>query len=128
MKTLKLIPLFLIAFLFVNFTAVAQEEDEDDEEIIEEVVTQDSTLTTVTAVYVGFENGVYTFSFKNEDGDEDEMTFEKITDEAKKAYDLTTKLLVGKAFTLTFSSQNVPDPDDEDILTSVNTIISLKKV
>lgn len=128
MKTLKLIPLFLIAFLCSNFIAVAQEEEEDDDEIIEEVVMQDGTPTTVTAVYVGFANDVYTFSFKNEDGDEDEITFEKISDDIKKSYDLTTKVFVGKTFILTFSQNNVPDPDDEDILTSVRTLISLKKV
>ncbi|MFC4634593.1 hypothetical protein ACFO3O_11780 [Dokdonia ponticola] len=128
MKTLQLIPLFLIAFLCSNFTAVAQEEEEDDEEIIEEGIEQDGVPTTVTAVYLGFANDVYTFSFKNEDGDEDEITFEKISEDIKKSYDLTTKDLVGKTFILTFSQKNVPDPDDEDILTSVNTLISLKKV
>ncbi|WP_299215062.1 hypothetical protein [uncultured Dokdonia sp.] len=120
MKTLKLVPLFLIAFLFCNYSAVAQEDDDEFEE--------ESSLTTVKAVYLGMVGDVYTFSYKDEDGVEDKMTFDKITDEVKKMYDLTTKALVGKTFELTFSTENVPDEDDEDILTSVNTIISLKQL
>lgn len=120
MKTLKLVPLFLIAFLFCNYTAIAQEDDEDIEEV--------SSLTTVKAVYLGMIGGMYTFSYKDDDGQDDKMTFDKISEDVKKMYDLSTKTFVGKTFELTFSTENVPDEDDEDILTSVNTIISLKQL
>ena len=119
MKTLKLVPLFLVAFLFCNNTAIAQE---DEEEYVED------ELFTITGVYDGIEDGMYMFTYKDEDGEENTVSFENISPEAEKAYDLISKKNIGKTFEITYSDENVPDSDDEEILTNVRTIISLKQL
>ncbi len=127
MKTLKLVPLFLVAFLFCNYTATAQ-VDEDLEEIMEEdeVNEEENLPTIIIAVYSGIEDGAYTFTFKDEDGEENTKSFEKISKEAAKMFNLTTKTFIGKTFEITFSTDNVLD--DEDIMSSIRTIISLKQI
>tara|TARA_R110001632_G_scaffold67326_10_gene158164 strand:+ start:150 stop:536 length:387 start_codon:yes stop_codon:yes gene_type:complete len=128
MKALKLIPLFLIAFLFCNYTAVAQEE-EDEDEIIEEIeVFEEATIEIIQGVYLGMEDGTYNFSYFNEDKEKDIISFDKMSVEALKMFDLKTKNAIGKKFEVTFSSENVADPDDMDMLTNMKTIISLKQL
>lgn len=124
MKTLKFVPLFLIAFLFSNYTAMAQEEDEE-EEMVE--VMQDEP-EVITGVFQGFMDGTYNFTYK-EDGEALEINFDKIAPEILKKFNLNDKSLVGKSFEVTFTNVNEEEKDDEgDIMyTSVKTIISLKQ-
>ncbi|GAA3597836.1 hypothetical protein Q4Q39_20430 [Flavivirga amylovorans] len=119
MKTLKLVPLFLIAFLFCNYTAIAQEEEEEEIE---------NELTTITAVYEGIEDSMYVFTYEDEDGEESTISFQKIAPEAEKAYDLLSKKLIGKAFEITYSDENVLEDDDLEILTNIRTIETLKQL
>jgi hypothetical protein len=125
MKALKLVPLFLIAFLFCNSTVVAQEEEDD--EIIEEVEVVE--VSTITGVYTGMEDGMFVFTYKDEDGEESTIGFDKITPEAKQSFDLNKKEMIGKSFVLTFSNVNEEEQGaDGDIeYTSVKTILTLKK-
>lgn len=125
MKTLKLVPLFLLAFLFCSYTVTAQEEEEEEmeEEIIEEV-------STITGVYQGMEDGTYVFSFKDEDGEESTINFDKISPEAKKMFDLGKKEMIGKTFVVSYSNINEEEEDDDGEIDykSVKTILTLKKV
>ncbi|MFD0862961.1 hypothetical protein ACFQ1M_12165 [Sungkyunkwania multivorans] len=123
MKTLKLLPLFLVAFLFCNYTAVAQEEEEDEEdEVVEEVATR------IIGTYTGVEDGAFVFTHEDENGEENTISFEKVSPLLKGMYDLSDKKLVGKKFQIEYITENVVDEDDEEMLTSERTIISLTKL
>ena len=126
MKTLKLVPLFLIAFLFCNYTAVAQEE----EEIIEEIEEFQDETYTLTGVFTGIEDGTYVFSFKDEDGEESTINFDNISPEAKKEFDLSKKGMTGNIFMVIYTITNEEEEDEygEIDYTSVKTILTLKKV
>ncbi|MDD7885043.1 hypothetical protein [Flavivirga sp. 57AJ16] len=119
MKTLKLVPLFLVAFLFCNYTAMAQEDEEEYEE---------DELSTITAVYAGIEDGMYMFTYKDEDDEETTISFENISPEVEKKYDLFSKKIIGKTFEITYSDENVPDNDDEEILVNIRTIVAIKQL
>lgn len=125
MKTLKFVPIFLVAFLFCNLTAIAQDDDEE-EEMIEEVEEQDE-VSTITGVYNGMEDEIFVFTFKDEDGENSSMSFEKISEEARKMFDLSSEKFVGKTFKIDFITENIVDNDD-DMLESIRTIISLKQL
>lgn len=127
MKTLKLLPLFLIVFLFSNYTAVAQIDEDDDEDVIEEVENENSTIT---GVYTGMEDGMFVFSFKDEDGEETSISFDKISPEAKQQFDLDKKEMIGMTFVVTYSNINEEeeDKDGEIDYVSVKTILTLKKL
>ena len=128
MKALKLIPLFLVAFLFCNYTAVAQEEEDEDEIMEEMEIVEEATIEIIQGVYLGMEDGTFNFSYINEDKEKDVISFDKMSVEAIKMVDLKAKNAIGKKFEITFSSENVADPDDMDMLTNMKTIISLKQL
>lgn len=121
MKTLKLLPLFLMAFLCCNYAAVAQDDDDDENEQEE--------ILKITGVYKGYEAGTYNFSYK-EDGEDLEINFEKVAPEIAKALNLTSTVQVGKSFEVQYTSINEEETDnDGDIMYSnVKTIISLRPV
>lgn len=126
MKILKSISFFLVALLFCNYTAIAQEEEE--EVIMEEVVEEESTIT---GVYKGIDkdDGTYVFSFTDEDGEESTINFDKISPEAQQLFDLKKKAFIGKSFVVTYSIINEETEDDEGGIeyTSVKTILTLQK-
>ncbi|WP_452601685.1 hypothetical protein [Pontimicrobium sp. MEBiC06410] len=129
MKTLKLLPLFLIAFLFCNHVVVAQEDEE--EEIIEEVSEENQEeLSIITAIYRGIDDGMFTFSYKDEEGEEIAISFNKLSLEAKRMFDLNKKEMIGEKFEITYSSVNEEEEDDDDEVdyTIVKTILKLKKL
>lgn len=117
MKTLKLVPLCLVAFIFCTFSVTAQDDDDFEDE-----------LFTITGVYEGIEDSMFVFTYEDEDGEENTISIDKISPEVKKAYDLFSKKLIGKSFEITYSNENIEDEDDEDILTSVKTIVTLKQL
>jgi hypothetical protein len=125
MKTLKLVPLFLIAFLFCNFTIATPEENKN--EIIED--TQSET-ETITGVYQGMEDGDYVFSFKDEDGEENMIYFDDISSSAKQLFDLGKKGMIGQTFIVNYSNvdEELEDADGDIEYTNVKTILILKKV
>jgi hypothetical protein len=128
MKKLKLVPLFLIAFLLCNFTVVAQ-EDEEEEEIIE-IVEVENEVSTITGLYEGMKNGLFIFTLKDEEGDEDTYSFDKISPKAKLQFDLSKKEMIGKTFEVTYSNVNEEeeDSDGEIDYVSVKTILNLNKL
>ncbi len=113
MKTLKLVPLFLVVFLFCSYTVVAQEDEEEE-----------NAPTVLVAVYLGMEDNQYTFTYKAEDGEKSTISIDKMAEAVKQKFDLTTQTFVGKTFEVTFSTENVAD--EEDMLTSIRTILALK--
>lgn len=74
----------------------------------------------MTATFESFEDGVYYFN----DSDGFSNGFHHISDEAKKAYDLTATTYVGKKFLITYSNETEMDEANEEI--NVNTIVALK--
>lgn len=124
MKILKLIPFFLVAFLFCNYTAIAQEEEE---EIMEDETVEEES--TITGVYKGIDkdDGTYVFSYIDEDGEESTISFDKISTEAEQLFDLKKKAFVGKSFIVTYSIINEESEDEEGEIEyiSVKTILTL---
>ena len=127
MKTLKLAPLFLIAFLFCNYAVVAQENEDD--EITEDVEAEQDEVSTMIGVYTGMEDGMFVFDYKDEDGEDSSISFNKISPEAKRSFDLSNTELIGNTFVLSFSNVNEEEEDAEGDIeyTSVKTILTIKK-
>ncbi|EDP96566.1 hypothetical protein U8527_21590 [Kordia algicida OT-1] len=119
MKAIKLVPLFLLIFLINSYTCAAQEE-----EAIEEI----DEPTVLIANFKGMDKNTFVFTYTDTDGEESEMIFEKITPEVKKAFNFNDASIIGKKFKITYTTKNVPEKDDEDMLVSMNTIIALEKM
>ena len=117
MKTLRLVPFILVAFMFFSNTIVAQEEDEDE-------------ISTITGVYKGMEDAKFVFTFKDQDGEQSIINFDKISPEAKQLFDLGSKEFIAQTFVVTYSNINEEekDADGEIEYTSVKTILTLKKL
>jgi len=122
MKTLKYLLAFILFFSFANHTIVAQDDEDDMVEEIDE--TQDTE--TITATYLGYDNGTYNFSYQ-EDGEEYEIYFDAISSEAKKQIDLDKKSYIGKVFEVTYiiSSEIEESDDDESMESTLRTIINI---
>ncbi|QHI39121.1 hypothetical protein IMCC3317_45220 [Kordia antarctica] len=116
MKKIKVVSFFLVAFLFCSYTAVAQEEEED--------------VLTITGTFTGMEKGMFAFTFKDVDGEESTIDFDKISPEAKQLFDLTNKEMIGSKFVVTYSNVNEEEEgaDGEIEYVSVKTILTLKKL
>ena len=118
MKNAKNVLFLMVSILFVSYTATAQVVEEEEEETIEET-------STITGIYKGLEDGMYTFSFTDEDDEESTINFEKISPEAKKMVDLSNKKMIGQLFTMTFS--NVNEEEEDFSYRSVKTILTIDK-
>ena len=131
MKTLKLVPFILVAFMFYSNTIVAQEEEEEEDEDTEIEITEISSETeTIIGTYNGYDNGTYNFSY-NDDGEDYEISFDELSPEAQKMYDLESDSFIGKRFEITYtsSSEDEEDTDDEETISvSVKIILSLKEL
>ena len=79
------------------------------------VLTQETIK--VTGTYDRYEDGIYYFT--SEDGESYE--FHDITEEASEANDLMDEALIGKLFSITFTSEMGEEDEME-----YNTILSLK--
>lgn len=125
MKTLKLIPVFIIAFLFCNYTSVAQDNDETYEDV---EVENENESTIATGTYVGMEEGKYIFSFEDEDGENNAMSFEKVSPEVKKMFDLSSEKFIGETFKMGYITDNTIDESDDEMLVSIRIILTLKQL
>ena len=79
-------------------------------------------------VFDGFD--FYVFKYVNEDGDDDDMYFNEISDQALKSYNLKSETFNGKKFEVTYSEKSeieIDDDGDEQEVT-IRTIISLKLI
>ena len=105
--------------LFSCYTAVAQ----DDEQISGEPV-------TITATYDGFSSDSYSFTFVNDEGEEESIFFDYASDEVLKAFDLKSKKLEGQKFEVTYEEtiETEEDEEGEELEYTKTTIISLKPV
>lgn len=79
------------------------------------VLTQETMK--VTGTYDRYEDGIYYFNSNNGESYE----FHDITEEASEAYDLMDEALIGKLFSITFTSEMGEEDEME-----YNTILSLK--
>ncbi|PTX60131.1 hypothetical protein C8N46_107137 [Kordia periserrulae] len=127
MKKLKLVPLFLFAFLVSSYTCIAQETEEEVEEAVEEIEVEEEPAV-ITATYTSMEGTSFVFTYIDEDGEESEITFEKMAPDVKKAFNLADKSLLGKKFKITYTTENITDDDDEDMLVSIRVIIAMEKL
>ena len=121
MKTKQFIPFFLLVFFVSTFTVVAQEEEE-----VEEIELDEPAI--INATFSHIENNAFVFTYVDQDGEESDITFDKVAPEVKKSVNLMDKSFVGKKFKITYTTENVADPDDEEMLVSVRTIIALEKL
>lgn len=118
MKNIKNISALIIALLFVSYTGISQEESEEVS-----LETQ-----TIKGIFDGYEDGSYSFKYKNEDGDNDVIFFDKIKPELLKVYDLNSGKLKGKTFEITFETIEEEEiGDDGDSEYNRTKIITLLK-
>lgn len=89
-----------------------------------------SNLTTskdpvkVTATYNGFTELGYTFSFVNDDEEDEVITFESISEKLLDLYDLTDDNYIDERFEITFEYKQIDEEDD----TKVPVLQTIKKV
>lgn len=92
---------------------------------------QDPETVTVKGIFDGYdyEDG-YAFVIKDEDGDEEYMFFEAITDSALKTADLMSAKLLGKRFEITYEITEYNEEDEDGNIETFQqyTIVKLKKL
>ncbi len=71
-------------------------------------ISQEHEIKTVTASYNGFEDGIYYFSNKDE-----EYTFEEISAEAQKIFDLKGDKYIGEKFKVSYKEKELIDDFEE---------------
>ena len=77
----------------------------------------------VTATFTGYSDGTFYF----EDADELTHSFDAISEDAAKQYDLTTDAYQGKTFKISFTSASEINEDDEEYEVFSITALELVK-
>ncbi|MDX1773647.1 hypothetical protein [Oceanihabitans sediminis] len=78
--------------------------------------------TTIQATFDGFESDAYYFI----DDTDTIYTFDNISKEASKKFDLTDESNIGESFEITFTTETISDDMENEI--EVLTIVELKKI
>ena len=93
---------------------------------------QDKKTVTITGVFDGYdEEDGYSFLIKNkEDGSENYIFIEAITDEVLKAINLKSASFVGKTFEITYQVTEYEEEDEDGNIETYEkfTIVKLKKL
>lgn len=71
---------------------------------------QEQQNKTVTAVFVGYEDGIYYFS----NDEDDSYDFEKIDAKVLKTFNLNDKKYLNKKFKITYKEEKVEDENEEE--------------
>ncbi|WP_055447691.1 hypothetical protein [Lacinutrix mariniflava] len=121
MKSKKIIQVVLVAVFMLALSSFK----------VETIITgssQDSN--TITAIFDGAEDYGYNFIFTNEDEDESTITFQNVSEEALKAFDLKSDTFLGVTMQVTYTTviETEEDSDGFESETEVLTITKLQKV
>lgn len=88
--------------------------------------TTKNTLTTtaikVVATYQGFDEDGYTFTFVNDDEDEEVVTFVSVSDALLKKYDLKDVKFIDQEFEITYDYHVSEDEIETPVLQSIKII------
>ena len=116
MKNSKNVVFVLLALFFCTLTVKAQGHNEETE--------------TITGVFDGFDGEHFTFTYTNEEDEEDILLFPKITPELLKKYNLSDEKFMGKTFNITFITETETeiDEDEDEQEYDVRTIIDLELI
>nr|WP_299035538.1 hypothetical protein [uncultured Tenacibaculum sp.] len=74
------------------------------------------------ATFQGYDEYGYTFSFEDEDGDEDVITFETISEKILKIYNLKDNKFVDQVFEITYDYKVSDDEIETPVLQSIKKI------
>jgi hypothetical protein len=114
MKTKSVV---LISFLLVSLFALTSMNTLQDQ-------------STFEGKYDGREEYGYSFTGVNDEGDEYNMSFQKIDEAVLKAFDINTASLIGTKFIVTYTTKVKVEKDEfgMDDETEILTIVALKKL
>ncbi|WGH75200.1 hypothetical protein P8625_14160 [Tenacibaculum tangerinum] len=76
----------------------------------------------IVATFQGYDEYGYTFSFENEEGDEDVITFETISEELLKVHNLQDDTFIGEVFEITYDFKVLDDEVETPVLQSIKKI------
>ncbi|PCE62996.1 hypothetical protein B7P33_17115 [Sediminicola luteus] len=85
---------------------------------------------TIIGTYDGLDDGMYSFTYTNEFGDEDTIEFDAATTEVLESFDLDSTELLGDKFKVDYQ-ENIGSDLDEDggeMETIERTIVGLKLI
>lgn len=121
MKSKKIIQVVLVAVFMLALSSFKGET-------IIAGSSQDSN--TITAIFDGAEDYGYNFIFTNEDEDESTITFQNVSEDALKAFDLKSDTFLGVTMQVTYTTviETEEDSDGFESETEVLTITKLQKV
>ena len=121
MKSKKIIQVVLVAVFMLALSSFKGET-------IIAGSNQDSN--TITAIFDGAEDYGYNFIFTNEDEDESTITFQNVSEDALKAFDLKSDTFLGVTMQVTYTTviETEEDSDGFESETEVLTITKLQKV
>ncbi|CAM1368601.1 conserved hypothetical protein [Tenacibaculum sediminilitoris] len=76
----------------------------------------------IVATFQGYDEYGYTFSFVNEEGDEDVITFETISEKILNKFNLKDNKFVTQEFEITYNYETSDDEIDIPVLYSIKKI------
>ncbi|TYP98878.1 hypothetical protein C7447_102196 [Tenacibaculum adriaticum] len=79
---------------------------------------------TIEATFDGFDEDGFSFSFTNDDDENETIIFETISSDLLKKYDLKSDELIGEEFELTYKTQ-APNDEDSD---PTFVLMAIKKI
>jgi len=119
MKTQRFIILNGLVILFFMFTGFRGAS-----------VLQVQDTFTIVAVYDGHEDYGYNFIATHDDDEEYTITFQEVSEEVSKAFDLDSDTLINKKFKITYTAETETTIDDDgnEDEEEVLTIVKLEKL
>jgi hypothetical protein len=82
---------------------------------------------TVKAIFEYHDEGVYYFTYSNDDDDDETYTFQKIEKDALKSFNLADNNYEGQTFNITYKIESEIDEFDEDSDVWVIVLLELVK-
>ncbi len=113
-KILKKMKSTIIKTVFVLFIGVGLAFTIKQSKLIDPIKT--------VAVFQGYDEYGYTFSFEDEEGDEDVITFETISEKILKIYNLKDDKFVEQKFEITYDYKVSDDEIETPVLQSIKKI------
>ena len=104
----------IIKTVFILFVGVSLAFATKQDKILEPIKT--------VATFQGYDEYGYTFLFENEEGDEDVITFETISEKILKIYNLKDNKFVDQVFEITYDYKVSDDEIETPVLQSIKKI------
>ncbi|WP_417799316.1 hypothetical protein [Tenacibaculum sp.] len=104
----------IIKTVFILFVGVGLAFTTQQNKLIDPIKT--------VATFQGYDEYGYTFSYENEEGDEDVISFETISDKILKIYNLKEDKFVGQVFEITYDYKVSDDEIETPVLQSIKKV------